>query len=36
MPYKGGELASRVTLDSFGYKHIDLFYYGKPMMPTMG
>ena len=23
-----------VTLDSFGYKHIDLFYYGKPMMPN--
>ena len=23
-----------VTLDSFGHKHIDLFYYGKPMMPN--
>ncbi len=23
-----------VTLDSFGYKHIDLFYYGKPIMPN--
>lgn len=23
-----------VTLDSFGYKHIDLFYYGKPLMPN--
>ena len=23
-----------VTLDSYGYKHIDLFYYGKPMMPN--
>ena len=23
-----------VTLDSFGHKHIDLFYYGKPLMPN--
>ena len=23
-----------VTLDSFGHKRIDLFYYGKPMMPN--
>ena len=23
-----------VTLDSFGYKHIDLFYYDEPMMPN--
>lgn len=23
-----------VTIDSFGYKHIDFFYYGKPMMPN--
>lgn len=23
-----------VTIDSFGYKHIDLFYYGKPLMPN--
>lgn len=23
-----------VTIDSFGHKHIDLFYYGKPMMPN--
>ena len=23
-----------VTIDSFGHKRIDLFYYGKPMMPN--
>lgn len=23
-----------VTLDSFGHKRIDLFYYGKPMIPN--
>ena len=23
-----------VTLDTFGHKHIDLFYYGKPLMPN--
>ena len=23
-----------VTLDSFGHKYIDLFYYGKPIMPN--
>ena len=23
-----------VTLDNFGHKRIDLFYYGKPMMPN--
>ncbi|MBQ1760637.1 MAG: hypothetical protein IIZ94_13260 [Prevotella sp.] len=23
-----------VTIDSFRYKHIDLFHYGKPMMPN--
>lgn len=23
-----------VTLDSFGHKRIDLFYYGKPIMPN--
>lgn len=23
-----------VTIDSFGHKHIDLFYYGKPLMPN--
>lgn len=23
-----------VTIDFFGYKHIDLFHYGKPMMPN--
>lgn len=23
-----------VTIDSFGHKHIDLFYYGKPMTPN--
>ena len=23
-----------VTVDSFGHKRIDLFYYGKPMMPN--
>ena len=24
-----------VTLDSFGHKRIDLFYYGKPLMPNV-
>lgn len=23
-----------VTIDSFGHKRIDLFYYGKPLMPN--
>lgn len=23
-----------VTLDAFGHRHIDLFYYGKPLMPN--
>ena len=31
-PTESGEYI--VTLDSFGHKHIDLFYYGKPLMPN--
>ena len=31
-PTESGEYI--VTVDSFGHKHIDLFYYGKPLMPN--